>query len=325
MTAAGSPEVLQMQDVAPPRIQQDTDVLIRLKAAGVNPIDTKLRQRGTFYPDRVPAILGCDGAGVVEAIGSMVREWQVGDEVYFCRGGLGQIGNYAEYTVVDARYIARKPQSLSFVEAAAAPLVLITAWEALFDRARLSPNQTVLIQAGAGGVGHVAIQLAAQAQAKIAATVSSTAKADFVAELGCDRPIRYRDTDVVQEIMTWTDGGVEIGFDTVGGATLSQTIAATRTYGDVVTILAPSAETDWKTARDRNHRFSLELMLTPQLQALSAAERHQAEILRQCAQRFDQGQLKIHIQQVFPLAEAAIAHRLLETGGLIGKLVLAID
>lgn len=326
ISAAGDPDVLQMQEIPTPSIQTETDVLVRLKAAGINPIDTKLRQRGTFYPDRMPAVLGCDGAGVVEAVGAMVREWQVGDEVYFCRGGLGQQGNYAEYTVVDARYIARKPKNLSFVEAAAVPLVLITAWEALFDRARLTSGQTVLIQAGAGGVGHIAIQLAKQAGAKVAATVSSAEKAEFVKSLGCDRPINYRETTVVQEILSWTDGtGVDVGFDTIGGATLSQTIACTRTYGDVVTILASGADTDWKTSRDRNHRVSFELMLTPQLQALPSAERHQAEILHQCAPRFDRGQLKIQVQQIFSLSEAATAHRLLEAGGLTGKLVLAID
>ena len=326
MRAAGDPNVLQMQDIPQPSIQAETDVLVRLKAAGINPIDTKLRQRGTFYPDRMPAVLGCDGAGVIEAVGAMVREWQVGDEVYFCRGGLGQQGNYAEYTVVDARYIARKPNSLSFVEAAAVPLVLITAWEALFDRARLTSGQSVLIQAGAGGVGHIAIQLARAAGAKVAATVSSAEKAEFVTSLGCDRPINYRESDVVAEILGWTDGvGVDVGFDTVGGAALSQTIACTRTYGDVVTILAAAADTDWQTARDRNHRVSFELMLTPQIQAIAVAERHQAEILQQCASRFDQDQLKIQVQQIFPLSEAAAAHRLLESGGLTGKLVLAID
>ncbi|NEQ25418.1 MAG: zinc-binding dehydrogenase, partial [Microcoleus sp. SIO2G3] len=160
---------------------------------------------------------------------------------------------------------------------------------------------------------------------EVAATVSSAEKAEFVKGLGCDRPILYRETDVIQEIFNWTDqAGVDVGFDTVGGVTLSQTIGCTRIYGDVVTILAPAADTDWKTARDRNHRLSLELMLTPQVQTLAAGERHQAEILRQCADRFDQGKLKIQIQQVFPLAEAASAHRLLEAGGLTGKLVLAI-
>ena len=135
MTASGNPEVLQVQDVPKPSSPGETELLIRLQAAGVNPIDTKLRKRGTFYPDRMPAILGCDGAGVVEAVGTKVQRFRVGDEVYFCYGGLGaHQGNYAEYTVVDERFVARKPASVSFAQAAAAPLVLITAWEALYER-----------------------------------------------------------------------------------------------------------------------------------------------------------------------------------------------
>ena len=115
MTAAGEPDVLQLQEVPEPKIQNETELLVRIHAAGVNPIDTKLRKRGTFYPDQMPAILGCDGAGVVEAVGSGVRQFQVGDEVYFCDGGLGKsgTGNYAELTVVDERFVAPKPASLS--------------------------------------------------------------------------------------------------------------------------------------------------------------------------------------------------------------------
>jgi NADPH2:quinone reductase len=181
MTAAGEPEVLQLQEVPEPQIQNDTEILVRLQAAGVNPLDTKLRRRGTFYSDQMPAILGCDGAGVVEAVGANVQRFRVGDEVYFCGGGLGaKLGNYAEMAVVDEQFVAHKPTSLSFAEAAAAPLVLITAWEALYDRGRLEPGQRVLIHAGAGGVGHVAIQLAKLRGAEVCTTVSSQDKARLV-------------------------------------------------------------------------------------------------------------------------------------------------
>jgi NADPH:quinone reductase len=327
MTAAGGPEVLQLQDVPEPKIQQPTELLIRLKAAGINPIDTKLRQRGTFYPDQMPAILGCDGAGVVEAVGSGVQQFQVGDPVYFCNGGLGaQAGNYAELIVVDERFVARKPNSLSFAEAAAAPLVLITAWEALCDRCNLQPGQRVLIQAGAGGVGHVAVQLAALKQARVATTVGSEEKARLVRQLGAELAILYKQTDVVQAVMDWTQGeGVDIAFDTVGGATFFQSLETVKVYGDAVTILEfDTTNANWKTARMRNLRLSQELMLTPMLQALVAAQQHQANILKECAQLFDEGKLKIHLQQVFPLAEAAKAHQLLETGSMTGKLVLQI-
>ncbi|RMG07165.1 MAG: alcohol dehydrogenase [Cyanobacteria bacterium J055] len=327
MTAAGSPDVLQLQDVPEPQLQTDTEIRVKLHAAGVNPIDTKLRQRGTFYPDRTPTILGCDGAGVVESVGSQVDRFQVGDEVYFCNGGLGgSRGNYAEFVVVEQHCAAYKPSSLSFTEAAAAPLVLITAWESLYDRARLQAGQTTLIHAGAGGVGHVAIQLAKLQGAMVCTTVSSGEKAEFVRQLGADFPILYPETDWVQGAIDWTEGeGVDVAFDTVGGETFFQTCSAVRRYGDLVTILEPDPNRgSLKTARLRNLRISLELMLTPMLDNLIDELDRQAKILQQCARLIDRGDLKIHLGQTFPLAEAAAAHKLLELGSMTGKIVLTI-
>lgn len=328
MTAPGEPEVLQLQEVPEPKIQNETEILVRLHAAGVNPIDTKLRQRGTFYPDQMPAILGCDGAGVVEAVGSGVQHFRVGDEVYFCAGGLGKSnsGNYAELTVVDERLVAPKPASLSFAEAAAAPLVLITAWEALYDRARLEAGHKVLIHAGAGGVGHVAIQLAKLKGAEVCTTVSSQDKARLVRQLGAEHPILYTQTDFVQAALDWAGGeGVDIAFDTIGGKTFSESFPAVRVYGDVVTILEPDSATNWKAARSRNLRISLELMLTPLLQGLVAAQQHQAEILKQCAKWIDEDKLKIHLGETYPLKEAAAAHQAIETGSTTGKIALLIE
>jgi NADPH:quinone reductase len=326
MTTPGNPEVLQLQEVPNPTIQTDTEILVRLHAAGVNPIDTKLRQRGTFYPDQMPAILGCDGAGVVEAVGTNVQRFKVGDEVYFCCGGLGKLGNYAQYTVVDERFVARKPASLSFAEAAAAPLVLITAWESLHDRGRLETDQRVLIHAGAGGVGHVAIQLAKLKGAEVCTTVGSQEKARLVQQLGADEAILYKQTDFVTATLDWTGGvGVDLAFDTVGNKTFFDTFPAVRVYGDVVTILEPDAAYgNWKIARSRNLRISLEIMLTPMLQGLISAQQHQATILEQCAEWIDQGKLKIHLSQTFPLKDAAIAHQALEIGSNIGKIALVI-
>lgn len=327
MSAPGSPEVLQLGQVPDPVIQQPSEMLVRLKAAGINPIDTKVRSRGTFYPDRMPAILGCDGAGIVEAVGAGVTRFQVGDEVYFCNGGLGgHPGNYAEWAIVDERFAARKPKRLNFIEAAAAPLVLITAWEALYDRARLQAGQKALIHAGAGGVGHVAVQLAHLQGAQVATTVSTPEKANFVKSLGADLPILYKQTDFVKAVLDWTNGqGVDVAFDTVGGALLGQTFPAVQVYGDIVTILDADPSTDWKTARMRNQRISFTLMLTPALKGMTEAQHDQAKILEQCARLFDQQQLKIQVAQVFPLAEAAEAHRLLENGSMSGKIVLSID
>lgn len=328
MTTPGNPEVLQLQDVPEPKLQTDRDILVRLQAAGVNPIDTKLRSRGTFYPDDRFPILGCDGAGVVEAVGSAVSRFQVGDEVYFCAGGLGKsgTGNYAELTVVDERWVARKPKSLSFTEAAAAPLVLITAWEALYDRGRLEAGQTALIHGGAGGVGHVAIQLAKIKGADVCTTVSSLQKARLVRQFGADQPILYKQTDFAQAALDWTEGkGVDVAFDTVGGQTFYDTVPAVKVYGDLVTILEPDYSIGkLKTARSRNLRISLELMLTPTLQGLVAAQEHQTQILEQCTQWIDEGKLNIHLSQTFLLPDAVSAHHAIESGSTTGKIALQI-
>ena len=324
MTASGSPEVLQLREIANPLPLQNTELLVRLKAAGVNPIDTKLRKRGTFYPDKMPAILGCDGAGIVEAVGSEVKLFRVGDEVYFCSGGIGgHQGNYAEFTTVDERFVAAKPKSVSFIEAAAAPLVLITAWEALYERGRLSPGEKVLIHAGAGGVGHVAIQLAKLKGAEVCTTVSNKEKADFVKNLGADYAINYQQNDFVKAALDWTNGeGVDLAFDTVGGETFEKTFAAIRIYGDIVTILQPSDATNWKIARQRNLRIGLELMLTPMLQGMVEAQQHHGKILAECAKWMDEGKLKVCVNRTFGLEEVAKAHELLEAGSMLGKLVV---
>jgi NADPH2:quinone reductase len=326
MTAAGDPSVLQIGELPEPTLQQETELLVRLKAAGVNPIDTKLRQRGTFFPDRLPTILGCDGAGIVEAVGAAVHQFQPGDEVYFCNGGLGgHPGNYAEWAIVDARFAARKPATMSFAEAAAAPLVLITAWEALYDRVALQAEQRIFIHAGAGGVGHVALQLAKLRGAEICTTVSTEEKALFARNLGASQVFFYQDTNVVQAVMHWTHGqGVDVTFDTVGGAALGQSFAATKVYGDIVTILEADPATNWKMARSRNQRVSFELLLLPMLQGLEAERQRQAHILQQCAELIDAGQLTLHISQTFPLSEVAAAHRSLEAGSTMGKLVLVM-
>lgn len=326
MTTPGSTGVLQLQEVPTPS-PGNTELLVKLKAAGINPIDTKLRNRGTFFPDKMPAILGCDGAGVVEAVGSNVTRFQVGDEVFFCHGGLGgHQGNYAEYTTIDEKFAARKPMSVSFAEAAASGLVLITAWEALYERGRLEPGERVLVHGGAGGVGHVAIQLAKLKGASVCTTISSQEKANFTRHLGADEVINYKQTDFVAAVLNWTNGeGVDVAFDTIGGETFYQTFPAVRVYGDIVTILEPDGNTVWKAARNRNLRIGLELMLTPMLLSMVEVQQHHAEILEQCGTWMEEGKLKIHVSHQLPLKDAAIAHQLLETGAMTGKIILLIE
>jgi len=251
--------------------------------------------------------------------------------VYYCYGGLGQQhkgqsqGNYAEYIVVPAEFLAAKPESLGYLQAAAAPLVLITAWEALFDRAGLQSGQKVFVHAGAGGVGHVAIQLAKIADCEVATTVSGAEKAAFVRELGADKVIDYTKEDVTESLLAWTDSkGVDVAFDTVGGDAFNQLIPAMAHYSDLVSILQVPDDVDWKALRLNNVRISQELMLTPMLSGIKEGAAHHAAILEQCAQLIDGGQLKVHVAKTLPLEDAAQAHQLIEEGHMQGKVVLAV-
>ncbi|SFE15229.1 zinc-binding dehydrogenase [Nitrosomonas sp. Nm166] len=319
----GPASVLQYGDIEVLSQCDDHQVLVRIKAIGINPIDIKLRTAPERFPVTSPVIPGCDGAGIVEAVGHHVQNFKPGDEVYFSQPGFNsRQGTYAEFVLVDANLLALKPQSLSFEQAAAAPLVLITAWEALHDRARIASGQTILIHAGAGGVGHAAIQLAKLAGARVITTVSNEEKAYFVKRLGADKVINYQTQDVATEVSQWTGRGVDIAFDTVGADVLQSCFSCVKPYGDVVTILQPVPDTHWSEARMRNVRFSLEMMLTPVLMELEDAKLHQTEILRRCAALFDENELVIEIARTFELAEAAEAQSFLEQNHPIGKVVL---
>jgi NADPH2:quinone reductase len=325
MTAVGGPEVLSLSDIDEPQITSPTGIKVKLHAAGVNPIDTKVRRNGLFFPNALPAVLGCDGAGEVVAVGTAVDRFKPGDKVWFCHGGLGrEQGNYAEYTVLDQRWAAPMPASLSYAEAAAGPLVLITAWGALFDRGGLQAGQTVLVHAGAGGVGHVAIQLAKLKGARVITTVSSERKADFVRALGADEVIDYRRNDVADAVNQLTAGqGCDLVFDTVGPSVFEQSIPATAHFGRLVTILDPGA-LNWGEARMRNLTIGFELMLTPMLRELHEARDKQIAMLNQCASFIDQGRLKIHLSEQMALKDAAAAHKRIEDGHTQGKIVLTM-
>lgn len=326
-TAPGSAEVLQLRDIPKPALPTPHHLRVKLAAAGVNPVDTKLRAKPAYFPDKLPAILGCDGAGIVEETGSAVTRFKAGAQVFFCNGGIGdEPGSYAEYTTLHEDYCAAKPAAINLQDSAALPLVFITSWEALIERANLQAGQTVLIQAAAGGVGQVAVQLARDLGARIAVTVSDDRKAAIARSLGAEKIINYKAQDFVQETLSWTAGkGVDVVFDTVGGETFLRSLHAARVGGRVVSLLStPLALADTQLARLRNLSLCYELMLTPQAMRLHDDRVRQREILEQGAALVDAGQLAVHISHRLPLEQAADAHRLIESGGMIGKIVLTM-
>lgn len=329
MTAAGKPDVLQARDVPTPALPDESHCLVRLAAAGVNPIDCRIRRLHMFHPDHFPAVLGFDGAGVVEKSGSACTRFKTGDPVYFFNGGLGgpQGGTYAQYAVVNEAYLARKPDGVTMHEAAALPLVLITAWEALVFRAQLEAGQHLLVHGGAGGVGHIAIQLARHLRARVAATVSGEAKARFVRAFGAELAIDYTEQDFVAATRGWTErNGADVVLDTVGGETFLRSIDAVRLFGRLITLLAtPIDLAHANKARGRNILIGYEGMVSAAAMNHHRARLAQTRILEQGARLVEQGKLKIEVSEVLPLERAADAHEQIETGHTQGKLVLDIS
>jgi len=236
----GGPEVFETAEVNRPPLLPG-HVLIRVAASSVNPIDLKIRSGMVPHlAPSFPAILHGDVAGVIEEVGEGVTGFQVGDEVFGCAGFNPHGGALADYLLADASLIAHKPKTLSFREAAALPLVSITAWEALFDRARIEKGQKVLIHGATGGVGHIAVQLAKIKGAIVHTTVSS-AKTDIAASLGADTVIDYQKTAVADYVKQYTDGeGFDVVMDTVGGSNIDRSFEAAKKGGTVVTIAARS-------------------------------------------------------------------------------------
>ena len=326
MTAVGGPEVLQLADLPDPQLSGEHDVLVRVRAASINPADYKQRSHGTGGP--LPAVLGSDGAGVVEATGPAVTRVAAGDEVFFCDGGFASLpGTYTELKVVDERYLALKPRRLSFVEAAAAPLVTITAWEALRERARIGAGQFALVQAGAGGVGHMSVQIARLAGARVATTVKPGPKAQLASSLGAELCIDYTREDVAAKLGGWSGvDGADVVHDTVGGKTFTACFSLVRPYGDLVSNVESPWEDEAITAmHNRNLRVSFTWMPAPLVFGWPEHRQRQREILEQAAIHFDAGDLRVEVGATFPLEDAAAAHRALEAGQITGKAVLTMQ
>ncbi|MER6084894.1 zinc-dependent alcohol dehydrogenase family protein [Streptomyces sp. NPDC001833] len=299
-------------------------VLVRIKASGVNPLDTKIRAGKAAHAQRtLPAVLGLDLAGVVEQVGPGVTDFAPGDEVFGMTGGVGDVqGTLAEYAAVDARLLARKPAALTMREAAALPLVVITAWEGLVDRAQVHAGQKVLVHGGAGGIGHVAVQIARARGAEVFAT-ASPARREVVQRLGAT-PIDYTTTAVEEYVAEHTGSeGFDVVFDTVGGSVLDDSFAAVRTYtGHVVSALG------WGThslapLSFRGATYSGVFTLLPLL--TGRGRQHHGEIMREAAALADAGALKPLLDpRHFTLTDVAGAHAAVESGTAQGKIVIDV-
>ena len=303
------------------------EVLVRIAASGVNPLDVKIHAGQADHARvRPPFVLGLDLAGVVEAVGSGVdgADFAPGDEVYGLTGGVGALqGSLAQFAAVDARLLARKPASISLREAAALPLAVITAWEGLVDRAAVRAGQRVLVHGGAGGVGGVAVQIAHARGAKVFATVSP-ARAAVVEALGAT-PIDRINSTVEAYVAEHTGGeGFDVVFDTIGGPVLDASFAAVRTYtGHVVSALG------WGThslapLSFRAATYSGVFTLLPMLTGNGRA--HHGEILRAVAELVDAGQLRPLIDPArrYTLETVNEAHDLIQAGSATGKLIVDI-
>jgi len=299
-------------------------VLVRIKASGVNPLDLKIRAGQAAHARHpLPATLGIDLAGVVEATGADVSGFRKGDEVYGMTGGVGGIqGSLAEFAAVDAALLAPKPSNLTMREAAALPLIFITAWEGLVDRAQVQAGQKVLIHGGAGGVGHIAVQLARSFGAEVFAT-GSAKNLTLIEWLGAI-PIDYRTTTVEDYVAQYTGGrGFDLIYDTVGGTTLDASFVAVRRFGHVVSALG------WGThalapLSFRAATYSGVFTLLPLLSGEGRA--HHGDILRNASRLVQVGKLRPRLDpRRFTLSGVNEAHAAIKDQTAKGKVVVDID
>lgn len=309
LTALGGPEGFEIQQIPKP-VPKANQILVRVYATSINPVDYQTR-RGDYKDSmQLPAIIGLDVSGVVEAVGETVTAFKPGDEVYYAPRIFEDAGSYAQYNVVDESLVAIKPKNLSHTEAACFPIAGGTAWESLVARANLQVGESVLIHAGAGGVGSLAIQLA-KAMGAYIFTTCSPRNHDLVKKLGADRVIDYTTEDYVEVIQRETDNqGVDVVFDTIGGKTIQQSFEILRPYGRLVSIVDIETPQSLLAAWDRN--LSVHFVFNP----VNSAK---LDALRQLIER---EQLKPVIDSIMPWQQVSQAIQGLEQGGTTGKIVL---
>ena len=303
ISAFGGTEVLHYEDVPRP-VAREGEILVRVRAAGVNPVDWKIRQRGFGRPVSAdaPMILGFDVSGVVEAVGEGVTSFKRGDEV-FAYLPLATGGGYAQYVAVAEAHAAHKPDNLDHTHAAGVPLAALTAWQALVETAGLEAGQTVLIHAGAGGVGHFAVQIAKARGARVIATASER-NHDFLRQLGADEVIDYRAQRFEEAVK-----GADVVLDAVGGDTLTRSFAVLKPGGFLVTIAgSPSRD----LAQQHNVR------------AAGILVRPDGAQLATLAAMIEAGEIVPHVSVTLPLEQVAKAHEMSESGRTRGKIVLIV-
>jgi NADPH:quinone reductase-like Zn-dependent oxidoreductase len=297
-----------LDDLKPPPVAPDS-VLLRVRAAGLNPVDTKIREgrMAGAFPVHFPVILGWDAAGIVEEVGPAVTWFKPGDAAYgYCRRQDLQYGTYAEFISVPEGYLAHMPEELSFEEAAALPLASLTAHQSL-ERLGLRAGETLFLTGGAGGVGHLAVQLALARGAKVIATGSPDSH-DFLRQLGAE-PLDYDDPDVPAKVKEATyGGGADAAFDLFGGEGREQAYAALRRGGRLVSIARPAPE-------PREHLEVGYIFVRPSGYDLGE---HITPLVHE-------GALRPHVTETYAFDQVAEAHERLESGHVRGKLVLTVD
>jgi NADPH:quinone reductase len=310
-TQFGGTDLFEERDVERPEAGPG-EVLVRAVAVGTNPVEAKFRANGASIGLEAPVILGADVSGVVEEVGPGVTDLSPGDEVYYSKElfGPGSNGAYAEYSVAAASIVAKKPAVLSHEEAAAVPLAGGTAYESMVRRLGVRVGETVLIQGGSGGVGHFAVQIAKSAGARVLAT-AATNNQQTLKDLGADVAIDYTQDDVAEIALDDTAGaGVDAVFDTVGGDTLVGSIAYTRPFGRIATILG--GEGDFTPMYQKNQSL-FGVFLT----------RERAR-LDEMTLLIERGQMRPMVDEVLPLNQVGKAHERLESGHGRGKVVLRV-
>ncbi|MBY8863208.1 NADP-dependent oxidoreductase [Nocardia sp. CA2R105] len=299
----GGPEVLTIVDAPAPR-PLPTEVLVRVEAIGLNPLEARLRAGEFPLIGKPPFVLGWDISGVVEQ--AQTWRFRPGDEVFGMPLFPRAAGAYAELVAAPALHLTRKPASLSHVEAAALPVVGLTAWQGLVDLGGVRAGDRVLVHGGGGGVGHVAIQIAKSLGAHVIATASGS-KREFVEGLGADEVIDYRTVDFTEAVRD-----IDVVLDTLGGDTVERSLAVLRPGGHLVTAVAEEDSELAEKFEAAGMRFS-GIAVDPDPVAL-----------QRLVELVEQGRLRVHVQETFPFERVADAHRLLDGGHLQGKLVLTV-